>query len=149
MPVYCVRHGQSVANAGGLTMEHSTIPLSPLGVAQAAALPALPDRAVLFGHGIWFALLFWKLGGGDAIETSRGMASFRRFQRALPMPNCAVYALELQPSGQWSATADARVRHAMERIELVEASTWLDSVRLSRSDTIAATGASHRRRSFS
>ena len=37
--VYCVRHGQSVANAGGMTMEHAAIPLSALGLAQAAALP--------------------------------------------------------------------------------------------------------------
>jgi len=220
VPVYCVRHGQSVANAGGLTMEHSAIPLSPLGVAQAAALPSvldvkpslvlvssyrraletagpfcarhgslqeihpllhefsaldanqllgmggaerrpladaywqacdpalrsgpgaetffefdarveafattlpsLPDGSVLFGHGIWFALLFWKLGGGDAIVTSRGMAAFRRFQLVLPMPNCAVFALELQPGGQWSARADARVRHAMEYVQPLEAST--------------------------
>jgi broad specificity phosphatase PhoE len=26
-----VRHGQSVANAGGVTMEHALIPPSPLG----------------------------------------------------------------------------------------------------------------------
>lgn len=213
MPIYCVRHGESVSNAGGLTMEHSAIPLSPLGLAQAAALPSaldvrpsrvlvsgylravetagpfcarhgmtaeihpllhefsaldandllgmrgherrplaeaywqrcdpelrsgsgaetflefdarveafaaelpsLPDRTVLFGHGIWFALLVWKLGGGGATSTSRGMASFRQFQRALPMPNCAVYALERQPGGQWSAKADARVRLAIEGI---------------------------------
>ena len=217
MVLYCVRHGQSVANAGGLTMEHAAIPLSPLGVAQAAALPSLldvkpslvlassylraietarpfcarhaslpeihpllhefsaldanqllgmdgvarrplaeaywqacdpalrsgpgaetffefdarveafaatlpsvPDRTVLFGHGIWFALLFWKLGGGDAITTSRGMATFRRFQLVLPMPNCAVFALELRPGGQWGAKADVRVRHAMERVEVAE-----------------------------
>jgi len=41
--IYCVRHGQSVANAGGLTMEHAAIPLSPLGVVQAAALAELLD----------------------------------------------------------------------------------------------------------
>ena len=33
-----VRHGQSVANAGGVTMEHDEIPLSPLGMRQAALL---------------------------------------------------------------------------------------------------------------
>ena len=37
--VYCVCHGQSVANAGGVTMEQAAIPLSTLGMAQAAALP--------------------------------------------------------------------------------------------------------------
>ena len=41
--IYCVRHGQSVSNAGGVTMEHAAIPLSPLGVAQAAALAELLD----------------------------------------------------------------------------------------------------------
>ena len=39
--IYCVRHGQSVSNAGGVTMEHAAIPLSPLGHAQAAALAGL------------------------------------------------------------------------------------------------------------
>lgn len=46
-----VRHGQSVANAGGVTMEHALIPLSPLGVAQAACvaelLPAEPSRMLV------------------------------------------------------------------------------------------------------
>jgi len=45
--------------------------------------------------------LFWKIGGGDVIVASRGMATFQRFQLGLPMPNCAVFALELQPGGQW------------------------------------------------
>jgi hypothetical protein len=36
-----VRHGQSVVNAGGVTMERALIPLSPLGVAQAACVAAL------------------------------------------------------------------------------------------------------------
>lgn len=41
--IYCVRHAQSTANAGGVTMEHSAIPLSPLGRAQAAELARLLD----------------------------------------------------------------------------------------------------------
>lgn len=41
--VYCVRHGQSTANAGGVTMEHAAIPLSRLGIAQAEALAGLLD----------------------------------------------------------------------------------------------------------
>ena len=203
--VYCVRHGQSVANAGGMTMEHAAIPLSPLGLAQAAALPdifasvmnvepsrvlvssyvramqtaepfcerfgcqaevdpllhefsaldanllqgllgaerrpladaywqaadpalragpdaetffefdarvdafatttlpLLPDRCVLFGHGIWIALLFWRLMG-FAIEGSTDMVAFRRFRQGLPMPNCAVYALE-SDGGRWQPKA--------------------------------------------
>ena len=39
--IYCVRHGQSTANAGGVTMEHAAIPLSRLGIAQAEALAGL------------------------------------------------------------------------------------------------------------
>lgn len=36
--LHFVRHGQSVANAGGVTMEHAEIPLSPLGERQASRL---------------------------------------------------------------------------------------------------------------
>ena len=42
--IYCVRHGQSTANAGGVTMEHAAIPLSRLGMAQAKALAALLEQ---------------------------------------------------------------------------------------------------------
>ena len=41
--IYFVRHGESVANAGGVTMEHAIIPLSPLGVAQAATVAEILD----------------------------------------------------------------------------------------------------------
>jgi len=43
--IYCVRHGQSTANAGGVTMEHAAIPLSRLGIAQAEVLAGLFDSA--------------------------------------------------------------------------------------------------------
>lgn len=40
-----VRHGQSIANAGGITMAHDAIPLSELGRLHAQALACLlPDR---------------------------------------------------------------------------------------------------------
>ena len=39
--IYLVRHGQSLANAGGVTMEHAAIPLTELGHRQAQALAAL------------------------------------------------------------------------------------------------------------
>jgi broad specificity phosphatase PhoE len=43
-----VRHGQSTANAGGLTMAHDAIPLSELGQLHAQFLAtALPDRPSL------------------------------------------------------------------------------------------------------
>ena len=38
-----VRHGESVANAGGMTMPHHAIPLSATGRQQATELPALID----------------------------------------------------------------------------------------------------------
>ena len=41
--IHFVRHGEGVANAGGVTMAHATIPLSPLGVAQAATLADILD----------------------------------------------------------------------------------------------------------
>ena len=57
-----------------------------------AELAALPDRCVLFGHGIWFGLLAWRLLWFGASD-SHGMKGFRGFQLGLPMPNCAVYRL--------------------------------------------------------
>ena len=48
--LYFVRHGESASNVGGVTMEHAAIPLTPRGVAQAAALaellPAEPSRVL-------------------------------------------------------------------------------------------------------
>ena len=195
--IYFVRHGESTANAGGVTMPHPEIPLSDLGRRQAASvaelldvkpalvlsstyvraietarpfsektgcqitphpllhefsaldaaliagmvtaqrrpmtdafwsqadpdlrhgpgsetfgefsarvagfageMPQLPQDTVLFGHGIWFALLCWKLWGFTGDDATM-MREFRRFQRALPMPNCAVYGLEQVGRGQW------------------------------------------------
>ena len=205
--IYFVRHGQSTANAGGVTMAHAAIPLSELGRQQAALvaellevepnlilsstyvraietawpfsdktgcpitphpllhefsaldagliegmvtaqrrpladafweqaepelrhgpdsetfrefsarvvgfageLPHLPQDTVLFGHGIWFALLCWKLQGFGA-DDSTGMLEFRRFQRALPMPNCAVYGLEQKAKGEWRLQRLANGKH--------------------------------------
>lgn len=38
-----IRHGESIANSGGVTMAHDAIPLSELGKAQAQALAAVLD----------------------------------------------------------------------------------------------------------
>lgn len=68
-------------------------------------LDSLPDNTVLFGHGIWFALLTWKLLGFSA-RHPQGMQAFRRFRSGLPMPNTAVYRLESFTPSQWCVQAD-------------------------------------------
>lgn len=210
--IYFIRHGQSTANAGGMTMEHARIPLSDLGRAQAATLaqllevdpvlvltssylraretaqpfcdktgcvatphpllhefsaldpaliegmsgaerrpiadaywqeadpaarhgpgsetfvefdervtafrgelPGLPSDTVLFGHGIWFGLLCWKLLGFSA-EGSAGMTAFRRFQRGLPMPNCAVYTVEQLSPGKWHLQGEEAIARKIEAV---------------------------------
>lgn len=210
-----VRHGQSTANAGGLTMPHDLIPLSELGQLQARVLatvlpddpslmltseylraqhtaqpycnrvcvPAqthpllhefstidpvllegmygeqrrpiadaywqesnpgkrmganaetftefdqrvtaflrelhhIPDRSVLFGHGMWIGMLVWKLLGFSARD-STGMKAFRRFQMGLPMPNGAVYRLEERVAGYWRAQIDELNLRALLAVRLV------------------------------
>lgn len=203
-----IRHAESVANAGGITMPHDTIPLSVLGHRQAAALAvaiavepsivfvssfirthetarpycqrhaiasqvlpsldefsvidtalieglngaqrkpfvqeywtnpdphrrlgenadtftefearvrtfigtmdAFPDATVIFGHGIWFGLLHWLLLGYQVSDAAE-MSAFRRFQQALPMPNCAVFTLAQTQERNWSIRANIEVmRH--------------------------------------
>ncbi len=211
--VWLVRHGESTANAGGITMPHADIPLSALGQRQAQAvalllpaqpaqvwcshfaraqataqpytqrtgvagqphpllhefdaidpaliagmdgaarrpiadafwaagdaqrrmgvqaesfaefaarvdrfmqqdLPALPHASVLFGHGIWFGMLAWRLLGFDALAAD-GMRRFRRFQQGLPMPNAAVYLLQELAPGQWRLQADAAALQALAQV---------------------------------
>jgi alpha-ribazole phosphatase len=189
--IYYVRHGESVANAGGITMDHHVIPLSEKGHKQAVSVVGLlpsnpssvyaskfirtqqtaqtylesvnfslnihpqlhelmnidsallagmngderkpisdeywrtanpharmgeaaeafiefsnrvdvvmrdlqhfPNDTVMFGHGIFLALIVWKTLGFPC-DTPEGMAAFRRFQIGFPMPNCAVYTLQV------------------------------------------------------
>lgn len=68
-------------------------------------LQDLPDGTVLFGHGMWMALLIWKLLGFRSSD-SLGMKAFRRFQLGLPIPNCAVYHLKEARPGHWHPQAD-------------------------------------------
>lgn len=65
-----------------------------------AEMPSLPDRTVMFGHGIWFGLLCWQLQGFEASNLA-GMREFRAFQRGMAMPNCAVYSIENLESGKF------------------------------------------------
>lgn len=69
------------------------------------ALDQLPDNTLLFGHGIWFALLTWKLLGFNA-RHPQGMKAFRRFRTGFPMPNTAIYRLESLAPGHWRVQAD-------------------------------------------
>lgn len=73
-------------------------------------LDTLPDKTLLFGHGIWFGMLTWKLLGFDARD-SQCMKAFRRFQLGLPMPNCAVYRLESLKPGYWRVRVDEASMH--------------------------------------
>jgi broad specificity phosphatase PhoE len=68
-------------------------------------LDILPDKTLLFGHGIWFGMLIWKLLGFSANDCE-GMKAFWRFQLGLPMPNCAVYYQESPVPGHWRLRAD-------------------------------------------
>ena len=53
----------------------------------------LPHGSLLFGHGIWIALLAWRLAGNRA-ETGADMAAFRAFQSSLHIANASVWRLD-------------------------------------------------------
>lgn len=75
-------------------------------------LSYLPEPTVAFGHGVWMALLFWKLLGFSA-EDSAEMRAFGRFQIGLPMPNCAVYAVEQLAPGKWGLQGKEAIRRRL------------------------------------
>jgi alpha-ribazole phosphatase len=78
----------------------------------------LPDGTVIFGHGQWLAMLFWKLLGLSA-KDSFSMKTFRRFQLGFPMPNCAVYRLiEIAPSC-WKFECDEAALRQSNSIKFV------------------------------
>jgi alpha-ribazole phosphatase len=81
------------------------------------ALDALPDRTVVFGHGMWIAMLVWKLLGFTSND-SVGMKSFRRFQLGLPMPNCAAYQVQKTVSSAWHVCADEALMRTVLAIEM-------------------------------
>jgi broad specificity phosphatase PhoE len=78
-------------------------------------LPDLPDNSILFGHGFWFALFWWRLCG-FRVEDSNSMRAFTDFRRELPMPNCAVYVLDAIAPGEWSMTANTRATRAVTAV---------------------------------
>ena len=213
-----IRHAESIANAGGITMPHDAIPLSVLGHRQAAALAAalnvepstvfvsrfirthetatpfcnrhaltpqihhslhefsvidpvliegmdgaqrkpfvkdywdnpdphrrlgknadtfaefearvrsfmvnmetMQEGTVVFGHGIWFGLLHW-LSLGYRVSDTGEMRSFRRFQQALPMPNCATFTLTHAGGQRWSIQADTALMHRIAAVKIPDLS---------------------------
>ena len=77
----------------------------------ARQLSNLPDQTVVFGHGMWFAMLIWRTMGFP-VNTTQAMKAFRAFQIGLPMPNCCVY--ELQGVGDtWAVKFNAAVSTSM------------------------------------
>ena len=67
------------------------------------ALPHLPDRTIVFGHGQWIAMLCWKLLGLELREGS--MLRFRHFSKGLPLHNCAMWQVQSLPAGGWRMRA--------------------------------------------
>ena len=207
--IYFIRHGESVSNAGGVTMEHHAIPLSDKGILQAQLvadtlaikpsqvltselirtqitaqpycdkhqvnfqinpllneihavsyeliegmmgqqrrqiaqqywsegdihkrmgkqadtftefrdrvdgfineMPNLENNTVIFGHGIWFGLLTWKLLGFEVIDNLT-MKAFRRFQSGLPLANGIIYRLTCDISGNWRFQVEPTILHAL------------------------------------
>ncbi len=79
-------------------------------------LDSAPNHTVVFGHGIWFALLLWRVLGFTAYDDT-AMRSFRRFQLALPMPNCAVYELHSQSPHAWRIQVNETILNKMAIIK--------------------------------
>ena len=80
-------------------------------------LDGIPDRAVLFTHGIWISMLVWKLLG-FAAQDGPGMRAFRQFQLGLPMPNCAVYRLREVVPGIWRVQADETIMRKLAAVQI-------------------------------
>ena len=87
-----------------------------------AQMDDLPDSTVIFGHGIWFGLLLWHLLGYSS-DDADGMRAFRRFQLALPMPNCAVFSLAHIGRKRWSVQADADIMRRMAAVRVQSGDT--------------------------
>ncbi|HEY6457139.1 MAG TPA: histidine phosphatase family protein [Steroidobacteraceae bacterium] len=78
-------------------------------------LPILPDGTMIFGHGMWMALLFWQIWGFETIDHV-GMSLFRRFQLGFPTPNTAVYRVTHAAAGKWAVRADEAAMRAIAAI---------------------------------
>ncbi|MBK9392613.1 MAG: histidine phosphatase family protein [Uliginosibacterium sp.] len=67
-------------------------------------LDGLADSTVIFGHGMWLALLVWRLLG--SYTRGGAMQAFRRFQLALPVSSVRSMPSRRSTGGNWSARAD-------------------------------------------
>ena len=79
---------------------------------KALTLPTISDNAVVFGHGMWIAMLFWQLMAFP-YDDGFAMKAFRRFQMGFPMPNGAVYCFTETAPGHWGVKANERVLRLM------------------------------------
>ncbi|MCL2656624.1 MAG: histidine phosphatase family protein [Betaproteobacteria bacterium] len=77
-------------------------------------LNTLPHHTVVFGHGMWFAMLLWRTMGFP-VKDHLAMRSFRAFQLGLPMPNCAVYELHGMADA-WRIRFNERVSRHMPSV---------------------------------
>ena len=84
--------------------------------ARTRFLPSLPDGTLIFGHGMWMALLFWQMWGFETVDHV-GMALFRRFQLGFPTPNTVVYGVTQVASGKWKVTVDEATMRAIGSID--------------------------------
>ncbi len=82
--------------------------------ARTQFLPSLPDGTMVFGHGLWMALLFWQMWGFEKVD-HLSMSLFRRFQLGFPTPNAAVYAITHMAPGQWVIKVDEAAMRAIAR----------------------------------
>ena len=65
-----------------------------------------PEATLCFTHGIWIAMLTWKLLGFPS-NTSEAMQKFRQFQPHLPMANTAIWELQQNHQGNWQIRSSA------------------------------------------
>ncbi len=80
-------------------------------------LPTIPDKAVVFGHGMWIAMLFWQLMEFP-YDDRFAMKAFRRFQMGFPMPNCAVYCFTEVTPDHWAVKSNEVILRLMVDLAL-------------------------------
>jgi broad specificity phosphatase PhoE len=68
-------------------------------------LAGLTDGSVIFGHGIWLAMLHWLTQGHQA-RTAADMVAFQHHRQAFEIPNCAIFEIKRHGSG-WQVFNEA------------------------------------------